>query len=350
MGGTGAAKAVRHWFAETWLRFAETWLLLQGVAAATAAWVIAERAAGHNDPFFAPIAAVIALGFAQGERGLSAVRLVAGVGIGVTAGEIGVAVLGSGYESLALATLAALVVTRSLHANRLVRNQAAASAILTVAVADGQAGLNRIIDVLIGAGVALLFSQVLFSPEPVTLLSRAEAAALKGMGNGLEATGQALERGDGRLGAEVTARLRDVGDQLRELERVRQASIPVARHSLLWRSRMSSTAQVKENAGHLELLGASCLMLMRAAIDVGPPERPVLAPRLRQLAQALTALATDPGDSQVRQRAVDLALDADRHLVRDEAPPQVAMASAVASLRMVVLDIMVFAGVDRRRR
>jgi uncharacterized membrane protein YgaE (UPF0421/DUF939 family) len=55
--------------------------------------------------------------------------------------------------------------------------QAAAGAILTVAVANGEAGTQR----LVGVGVALLFTQVLFSPEPLALLRRAEAAALADM-------------------------------------------------------------------------------------------------------------------------------------------------------------------------
>jgi uncharacterized membrane protein YgaE (UPF0421/DUF939 family) len=68
-----------------------------------------------------------------------------------------------------------------IRGERIVTAQSAASAIPTVAVADGQAGPNRLEDALIGAGVALLFSQILFSPEPVRLLRRSEAAALRSM-------------------------------------------------------------------------------------------------------------------------------------------------------------------------
>jgi uncharacterized membrane protein YgaE (UPF0421/DUF939 family) len=35
--------------------------VVQGTAAATAAWLIATRLVDHEEPFFAPIAAVIAL-------------------------------------------------------------------------------------------------------------------------------------------------------------------------------------------------------------------------------------------------------------------------------------------------
>jgi hypothetical protein len=45
---------------------ARMWPLLQSTAAATAAWVIARQLNDHPDPFFAPIAAVVALN-ASGE-------------------------------------------------------------------------------------------------------------------------------------------------------------------------------------------------------------------------------------------------------------------------------------------
>ena len=52
-------------------------------------------------------------------------------------------------------------------------------------MADGEAGFQRLVDALIGAGVALVFTQIRFSPEPVALLRRAEAAALADMADGL---------------------------------------------------------------------------------------------------------------------------------------------------------------------
>lgn len=60
---------------------------MQGTAAATAAWLIATHVIDHHEPFFAPIAAVIALNAPLGERGLNALRLPAGVVVGIAAGE-----------------------------------------------------------------------------------------------------------------------------------------------------------------------------------------------------------------------------------------------------------------------
>src|SRR3954451_19553398 len=174
----------------------DTWLVLQGALAATAAWMIALHVAGNPDPFFAPIAAVVGLNASIGERGRNALRLLLGVVVGVGAGEVTVAALGGGYGSLALAVFAATAVARAFSGVRIVIAQSAAAAILTVAVANGEAGTQRLVDALIGVGVALIFTQVVFSPEPLALLRRAEAAALADMAEGLELTACALERDD----------------------------------------------------------------------------------------------------------------------------------------------------------
>jgi hypothetical protein len=94
-----------------------------------------------------------------------------------------------------------MTLARELGGAPVVVAQAARAAILTIAVADGQVGPDRLVDAVIGAGVALALSQLLFTPEPVRLLRRAESAALSGMASGLllTARGFALEDADGML-------------------------------------------------------------------------------------------------------------------------------------------------------
>jgi uncharacterized membrane protein YgaE (UPF0421/DUF939 family) len=98
-------------------------------------------------------------------------------------------------------------------------------------VANGEAGTQRLVDALIGVGVALMFSQVLFSPEPLRLLRRAEAAALADMRDALGLTAQALEGGGDDVGEQTMSRLRTLRDRLSELGRTWTASGAVARRS-----------------------------------------------------------------------------------------------------------------------
>ena len=213
-------------------------------------------------------------------------------------------------------------------------------AILTVASAGGEVGPERLSDALIGAGVALAFSQFLFSPEPVALLRRAETAALGDMSVRLELTARALERDDDESNERALNSLRDLRDGLVELTRLRRnASSRVARHSLIWRSQIRPVVREQESAVHLDLLGGSCLMLTRATIAVEPPERHTLASSVRELAGVLGELAKELGDRKPRQQAADRALDIARRLAGTGVPPESALAAALMSVRMVAATL-----------
>lgn len=229
---------------------------------------------------------------------------------------------------------------------RIVLNQAAGSAILTAAIASGQVGPQRLIDALIGVGVALVFSQILFTPEPVALLRSAEAAALKDMvADGLGLTAEAPERDDDELALESVNRLRNMRDRLSELARLRKASGRIARHSLIWRSQIAPVVGENESAAHLDLLGGSCLMLARCAAATSSPERQALAPTVRDLANTLANLAKKLNDRDARQRAANQALEAARRVSRRSAPPGSMLQMAFMVVRIVAVDLMVFAGV-----
>jgi uncharacterized membrane protein YgaE (UPF0421/DUF939 family) len=173
---------------------ADAFTLLQGTLAATSAWVVARYGLGHPNPFFAPIAALVALNTFLGERGLNAMRLLQGVVVGIVVGELTVGVLGGSIAALGLGILVSTAIARALGGARISVAQAAVSTILIVSSADADVGTERLVDALVGAGVALVFSQLLFSPDPVGLLRRAEAAALSGMAGALR-LGQCSRRG-----------------------------------------------------------------------------------------------------------------------------------------------------------
>lgn len=320
------------------------WALVQATAAATTAWILAKHVVGNHEPFFAPIAAVLALNMPLGERGRDAIRLLLGVITGIVTAEITVAVLGGGYGRLALATFGSMAAMRALGGTRLAINQAASSAILTVAVANGEAGTNRLVDALIGAAVALMFTQVLFSPNPVRLLRRAESAALAGMAEGLELTASALERDDDELGREAITKLRDLRDRLVELARLRRVGPRIARHSLIWWTRSAPVVRENENAGHLDLLDHSCLTLARLAVALDSDDRGALAPTVRQMAEILAAVAAQPGDRAARQDAANRSVEVLRRPTDAYDTSNAAVAVADTAVRMVAADTLAFAG------
>ncbi len=322
-------------------------LILQGTAAATLAWFIARQLVGNHEPFFAPIAAVVALNASVGRRGINTLRLLTGVFIGIGVGELSLQLLGRNPWTLPLAVLVALTLARAVGAVPIVIGQAAASAILTVAVSRGQPGVDRLFDALIGSGVALVFTQVVFSPEPLRLLRRAEAAALNEMSAGLTLTAQSLEQHDQELVERALSRLRTLRDRLAELHQTRDASTASARHSLIWRWRRLPTVVVeRESAGHLDLLGGACVMVIRFAMATEPGERSLLAPRVGELAAALEALAQGPGDWKRRQLAAANANAIAQRLEHLDLPQGTALSGAVVAMRMVAADLTRFARVE----
>jgi uncharacterized membrane protein YgaE (UPF0421/DUF939 family) len=172
--------------------------IAQSALAAGAAWEIALQIPGHGKPFFAPIAAVIALGAERGRRGRQAIEVILGVTLGILLGAGIVAVAGVGAWQLVLATAVALVVATAAAAPPVVRIQAAASAILVVALHQPGANLavQRLVDALIGGGIAIVLARLLFPVDPLELV-RDEARQLRvRLADALEEVVVALASGD----------------------------------------------------------------------------------------------------------------------------------------------------------
>lgn len=73
-------------------------------------------------------------------------------------------------------------------------------------------------------------------------------------------------------------------------------------------TRTPTAARMNEEAGRIELLEVSCLMmLIRTVVSTDLPGHSSLTHEVRELADALTDLATGLGDLHGRQRAVDRA-------------------------------------------
>lgn len=322
----------------------EGWTLLQRALAALLAFLIARWIGDHPDPFFAPIAAVVSMNTDLGERGIQALKLLWGVLLGIVVSELILLVISDQAIALGISVLLALVIATAAGGNRLVVAQAAASAVLTVSVSDGSAGPERLIDALIGAGVALIFTQVLFSPDPLQLLRRAESAALSAVGEGLSRAAVALRDDDEEAAESALDDLRRTRDDLADITSARDRSRRVARHSLTRRAGIRPLVSMTENASHLDLIGDDAIVAVRLALEEdrqrwGGPAHP-----LQRLAQLIQRLAQDPGGQANRQGVVD-----DIPSVLADLPGGSAEHGEEASVRMIRMlawDIMLYAGLD----
>jgi hypothetical protein len=172
--------------------------IVQAALTAGAAWELALQLPNHGQPFFAPIAAVIALGAQRGTRGLFALQMIVGVALGILIGAGVVAIGGAGWWQVIVAVLVSMLAGIALSPQPIVRNQAAASAVLIVALhrPGSNLALQRLVDALIGGGLAIVVAQLLFPIEPLELVRREARRVRDQLADALLETAEALRTRD----------------------------------------------------------------------------------------------------------------------------------------------------------
>lgn len=173
--------------------------VLQLSIGAGLAWFVARDLIGHVQPFFAPIAAVITIAAAVGQRRQLVVQLVVGVAVGVLVGELLISVIGrGGWQIIAIVALATLTAT-FLGLAGLARIQASTSAVLLAAVVPvagpGNPAVNRFVDAMVGGVVGLVMT-VAVPGNPVRRVDREVQTVLRGLRDALEQVAGSLRLGD----------------------------------------------------------------------------------------------------------------------------------------------------------
>src|SRR3954468_4578701 len=180
------------------------WPILQTALAATAAWYAAVLLLPDGRPSFASIAAVVCLGASYGERGSKALQLIAGVVLGICVASLLVALIGTGALQIGLMVVLAMSAAVLLGGGEVLTAEAAVAAILLVSLdpntSDTSFTLNRILEVLIGGGVALAVTSLVFPPDPALHVGRAAQAVFAGLGSALERLAFGLGGGAARFG------------------------------------------------------------------------------------------------------------------------------------------------------
>jgi uncharacterized membrane protein YgaE (UPF0421/DUF939 family) len=170
--------------------------ILQTAAAAVLAWYLARLTLPDRNPSFAAIAAIIALSASYGERRERAVQLVGGVVLGLAIADVVVRALGAGPLQIGILIVVAMSAAVMLRGSETVISEAAVSALLLMMLARGTDPAtfspNRILEAVIGGGVALAVSSVFFPPDPTLQVGRAAQALLAHLGKTLEYVAVAL--------------------------------------------------------------------------------------------------------------------------------------------------------------
>ncbi|ADP71805.1 hypothetical protein Rvan_2590 [Rhodomicrobium vannielii ATCC 17100] len=237
---------------QTWtqtlsLRARDNWRdAFASAAAACIAWVLSVRLLGHPIPLFAAITAIVCLAPALPSRGQQAVGLLIGVATGIVIGEL--ALLLPPMEPLlriGLATFVALLIASLFGLAPVVPIQAGISTVLLLSFGVEKAGVARMMDVMVGASVGLMFSQVLMTPNPVRLIDVAARSLLQRLAKGFAQAEAALSERDWAKAEAATSLFTEAQSSLINLN----SGINRARSLVRWTLRGRFVAlQVREMA------------------------------------------------------------------------------------------------------
>ena len=241
-----------------------------------------------------------------------------GVAIGILMGELALMVPESAMEVGALAltrmsgaVLCSILIASAFGLPAVVPIQAGVSAVLVLAMGPENAGWNRMEDVCVGAGVGLIFSQVLLTPDPLRQMESGMRNLLLRVGAGLDSAAEALRMSDlRRLETALGLMLRAQEDLA-----LLRAGADTARYSARWslRGRLSagSVTAAADRSEHdaIRICAAALLLVdaLREAILAGTPAPAGLETRIRALAAVSGGKSEVPlsGNDQPPDRALE---------------------------------------------
>jgi uncharacterized membrane protein YgaE (UPF0421/DUF939 family) len=281
--------------------------LAEAAVAAAIAWLLARLIPGHASPVFAPIATLIALTAGPGQRGRQAAQLLVGILIGIVLSDIFVVAFGRGTWQLALIVLIGTVLTTAVGLPSFMVAQVAIWGVIVLSLHGGYlAAAGRFVDGLIGAGIALVFSQLLFPVDPLELVESQARPVYQHVAGVLWKLAKALEAGDedaARGALDATERLDDRG--LREALQTAREVVRRAPRRRARRERLDAWAEVvgrlDETERHLTVLATR---ILRGVGDGEPPPEDVHA-SLREAAELYEQLPDEPAPERAES-----ALDA----------------------------------------
>jgi hypothetical protein len=226
-------------------------------------------------------------------------------------------------------------------------SEAAVSAILLVVLEPTSAGLvpSRLIEALVGGGVALAVSAIAFPLDPVLLVGRSAQAVFGELGRTLEEVGAALADGDGARSEAALRGARELDDGVRALDEALVLGAETARFAPGRRSSRSELDRYARAARHMDFAVRNTRVLARHVlrfVRTGRPAPPELPQAVRDLSQCVWALAAEldsprPDGTEVRihaSRASARAIESYR------SDPDLGLAEIVAQVRSTAIDLV----------
>ena len=332
------------------------WQIVQTAVAAGVAWFLAVLILGNERPEFAPIAAVISLGLAVGQRGRRVVELTLGVALGVAIADLLVSVIGVGAVQSAILVALAMIVAVFVGRGELGVNEAAISAmILMITFRPSETGFlpDRFFEALIGGGTAMVVNALL-PINPERMVSTAAHPIFDDSAAVLEETAAALEEGDFERAQNALMRARAIDARVSGFKEALAAGRETARIAPSRRRALGHLDLYAAAADQIDLIVRHVRILARSALGVvrsGDPAPEPLAVAVRDLARATEALAAyleaSEGPEEARRLALKAAGEAAALLrEREDLARDMAINAFIDDIFSASYDLLLSTGMD----
>lgn len=320
--------------------------MLQTAGAAAGAYAAAFYLLDHEAPFFAPMSAVIALGASRGQHLRRAVEMVFGIAMGIAIADGIVLAIGTGPLQIALICVLAMAGALLLGGGSMLVTQAALSGILVATIENPAGALvpDRFFDGLMGGGVALVFSHLLFPLNPMSIVARASAPVFDQLGAALDEVAEALAAGDSDRAYNALLQARAIDDDVRRFNDalvVGYETVRLAPPRRKARNQLEiyaiAASQVDHAVRNTRVLARACIRLLRR----GGPGTEGLSDAVHYLAQAVRSLNIQleaPGLIGETRRLALIAAGRATSVMSD--PDVFALGSVVGQVRSTAHDIL----------
>jgi uncharacterized membrane protein YgaE (UPF0421/DUF939 family) len=318
------------------------WPIVQTGLAAVGAWYVAVLVGVESRPGFASIAAVISLGAAFGERRQRAVQLIAGVTLGIVLADLLVRTIGYGLLQVGLLVVLAMFAAVILGGSELLVTEAAVSAILVATLSSTPE--VRLLEVLIGGGVALAVHTLGFPPDPRIEVVRAAHRAFGELGAVLRDGAAALAAVDVLQAESACESAESLDARVAELRHAVLLGSDTARWAPLRRPTRSELERYARAVAYLELAARGARILarnVRVYVRGGRPAQAELASAMGELALAAWELPAQFDEPWRSGDVLQMALRAAGHATAAASSQGgLAVNEIAGQVRSIAIDIV----------
>jgi uncharacterized membrane protein YgaE (UPF0421/DUF939 family) len=326
--------------------------ILHSAVAASLAWLVATELVGHEQPFFAPISAVITLGLTVGQRRRRAIELAIGVSVGIAIADALVAAIGTGTWQIGVVVALAMVAATLVGGGSLLASQAGASAVLvaTLQPPEGDFDFGRSLDALVGGGVALLVSSLLLPVHPMRLVRESTEPVLNKLVGALGQIATALTNREPEIADAALLAVARVDGAHEHLLETLEAAGEAARLSPQRRGSLEGIDRFAVTAGELGRAIENVRALARGAVratsldDAIPGDAVEAVQELARAAEALMGYL-DGGDPEPSREAAARAAALANAVL--EATGNLSAVHIVGQIRLIAVDLMRATGLER---